>query len=275
MNNQIIDGRYKLQKKLGEGAMGIVYKGEIIANQQTVAIKALKPQAIHENPTRLERFIREADALYQLEHPHIVRVIDTIKYNNLYFIVMEYMAGGSLRSLMDKEGKLPIKFTVETALDLSDALVRTHRLKIIHRDVKPDNVLLNENGIPRLTDFGAAHIANADALTAAGAYIGTMHYMAPEILLGQEISAKVDVWSFGIVLYEMLTGFTPFMGSKLKDLVMAILKQPVPTTDKLRPDTPARLATLIDNMLQKDAAKRTSSMRHVGLELEEILEAMP
>jgi len=275
MNNQIIDGRYKMITKLGEGAMGIVYKGEVIATNQPIAIKALKPQAIHENPTRLERFIREADALYQLEHPHIVRVIDTVKYNNLYFIIMEYMAGGSLRSLMDEEGKLPIKFTAETALDLSDALVRTHRLKIIHRDVKPDNVLLNENGIPRLTDFGAAHIANADALTAAGAYIGTMHYMAPEILLGKDMTPQVDIWSFGVMLYEMLTGYTPFMGMKLKDLVMAILKQPVPAIDKLRPDIPPRLATLINNMLQKDESKRISSMRQVGLELEETLDAMP
>lgn len=270
--NQLINGRYRLVKKLGEGAMGIVYKGEDTHTGQIVAVKALKPQAIVENPTRLERFIREAEALYQLEHPHIVKVYDTIKFNEMYFIVMEYMQGGSLRELLQQEKRLPINFAVETGLDLSDALIRVHRLKIVHRDVKPDNVLLNEHGVARLTDFGAAHITDAATITTNGAFIGTLHYMAPEILKGKPVDHRVDIWSFGVMMYEMVTGYKPFMGKNIKDVLLAIITQPIPGVDKLRPDCPPRLVKLIHAMLIKDRDQRISSMRQVGAELELILE---
>lgn len=272
--DQTIDGRYRLNQKLGEGAMGVVYQGEIIESNTVVAIKALKPQVVKENPTRLERFIREAELLYQLEHPHIVKVLDTVRFNGVYFIVMEYMDGGSLRGLMDDEKQLPVQFTLETALDLSDALIRTHRMKIIHRDVKPDNVLLDSRGLPRLTDFGAAHITDANTLTQHGAFIGTMHYMSPEILRGVEVDHRADIWSFGVMIYEMLTGFRPFMGRNFRDLIFAVLNQPVPNIDKLRPDLPPVLVTLVHSMLEKDRDNRPNSMRAVGLELEQALEEL-
>jgi eukaryotic-like serine/threonine-protein kinase len=274
MTDQIIDGRYRVFNKLGEGAMGVVYKGEVIEDGMPVAIKALKPQVIVENPLRLERFIREAEALYQLQHPHIVKVLDTVRFNDVYFIIMEYMAGGSLRARLEAEKKLDIRLAVEIALDLSDALIRTHRMRIVHRDVKPDNVLLDENGVARLTDFGAAHITDAETLTMHGAFIGTIHYMAPEILLGQEIDPRADIWSFGVLMYEMLTGFRPFMASTLKDLIMAIIRQPVPNIDKLCTQCPENLVDLVNGMLQKKRDERIGSMRQVGLLLEEVLDTL-
>ncbi len=270
-DQQIIDGRYRVLERVGEGAMGIVYRGETVEDKTPVAIKALKPKAIVENPARLERFIREARALYQLKHPHIVKVLDTVKFNGVYFIIMEYMPGGSLRQLILAEKKLSIRFTVETALDLSDALVRIHRMRIIHRDVKPDNVLLDEHNVPRLTDFGAAHFTDASTLTKHGAFIGTMHYIAPEILIGQSFDARADIWSMGIMIYEMLTGFRPFMGERMKDIIVAILQQNIPDLHKLRQDCPAKLVELVNHMLEKSPEARVGSMREVGLRLEEIL----
>jgi serine/threonine protein kinase len=255
---QLIDGRYRVIERIGEGAMGIVYRGVSLEDDLPVAIKALKPNTIVENPIRLERFIREARALYQLKHPHIVKVLDTVKFNGVYFIIMEYVAGGSLRQRLHQEKRLPIRFTVETALDLSDALVRIHRMRIIHRDVKPDNILLDAQGVPRLTDFG-------------GAFIGTMHYIAPEILLGQGFDARADVWSFGVLLYEMLTGFRPFMGERMKDIIVAILQQDAPQLVKLRPDCPPKLAALVNHLLEKSPEARLGSMREAGLQLEDIL----
>lgn len=264
----IIDNRFEIDEQLGEGGMGRVFRGRELATERLVAIKQLKREALQQNPQVVERFRREALALHHLNHPNMVHVLDAIFQDEDYYIIMEFIDGGSLADLLDKQKKLPILDAVNIALDISDALARAHRMGIVHRDVKPDNVLLSSQGVPYLTDFGQAHIASAPGLTRPGQVIGTMHYMPPEILLGEPVDRRSDIWSFGVMLYEMLSGFHPFMGENNAQLINAILRFPVPNLDKLRPDCPPRLVEIINRMLEKRREDRVFTIREVSLQLE-------
>ncbi len=264
----LINNRFTIEDTIGEGGMGFVYRGIDTTTNEPVAIKKLKREAVVKNPEQLERFRREALILYQLNHPNMVRVYDAVTQDGDYYIVMQYVEGGSLRELLKREKKLPLYDVVTIGLDVSDALARAHRLKIIHRDVKPDNVLLTANGTPYLTDFGQAHISDAPGLTRPGQMIGTLNYMAPEIFVGESADRRSDIWAFGIMLYEMLTGFRPFMGENSAQLMTAIIKQPAPDIRKLRPDCPERVAEIIHRMLAKNRDERLFTIREASLQLE-------
>ncbi|MBE0690707.1 MAG: protein kinase, partial [Anaerolineae bacterium] len=185
----------------------------------------------------------------------------------------------SLGDLIDREGKLPLERSAHIALDLSDALTRAHRLQIIHRDVKPANVLLAADGTPRLTDFGVAQMADRQTrLTRQGALLGTVAYLAPELCTGEAYSEKSDIWAFGVVFYEMLAGRRPFGGDRPAEVVGAIMNDPASDLGRYRDDVPPRLNDLILRMLAKEPAERWDSVRAVGTELEEIsrdLSAVP
>lgn len=264
----LINNRFTIEETIGEGGMGFVYRGLDTATNEPVAIKKLKREAVIKNPEQLERFRREAMVLYHLNHPNMVHVYDAVTQDGDYYIVMQYVEGGSLRELLKREKKLPIYDVVNIGLDVSDALARAHRLKIIHRDVKPDNVLLSSTGTPYLTDFGQAHIADAPGLTRPGQIIGTLNYMAPEIFAGESADRRSDIWAFGVMLYEMLTGFRPFMGENSAQLMTAIIKQPAPDIRKLRPDCPERVADIVHRMLAKNRDERLFTVREAGLQLE-------
>jgi serine/threonine-protein kinase len=264
----LINNRFTIAETIGEGGMGFVYRGVDTLTNEPVAIKKLKQEAVIKNPEQLERFRREALVLFQLNHPNMVRVYDAVTQNGDYYIVMQYVDGGSLRELLKREKKLPIYDVVNMSLDIADALARAHRLKIVHRDVKPDNVLLSSTGTPYLTDFGQAHIADAPGLTRPGQILGTINYMAPEIFAGQSADRRSDIWAFGIMLYEMLTGFRPFMGQNSAQLMTAIIKQPAPDIRKLRQDCPERVAEIIHRMLAKERDDRLFTIREASLQLE-------
>jgi serine/threonine protein kinase len=266
----LIGGRYRSQTVIGEGAFGKVFRAADLQTGQTVAIKQLKPD-VAENAEHLARFMREIELLNKLNHPGIVKVLDTINLGASHYIVLEYLAEGDLRSRL-KRGRLPVRDTIKIALELADALARTHHLNIIHRDIKPENVLLAADGSPRLTDFGIAHIDSADHLTQTGYILGTLRYSAPEVLNGDPISKQSDVWSLGIMLYEMLTGELPFEHVTLSKLLTAILEAPVPSLRCACDDCEDALVALVNDMLQRDLAKRTSSMREVASRLEPMLQ---
>jgi DNA-binding NarL/FixJ family response regulator len=181
---------------------------------------------------------------------------------------MEYMGGGSLADLLKRQPQLPIERVIAIGLELSDALSRAHHLDIIHRDIKPGNILLAEDGTPRLTDFGLAHIGSYPALTTAGQLLGTFQYLSPEACENQPLDARADIWSFGVVLFEMLTGQRPFDGDSPIEIIHAIQHQPVPEVTWYRKDAPAPLAELIHRMLMRDRPVRLASARLVGAELE-------
>lgn len=262
-----------LQKDLlGRGGMGNVYRAADTQTGDIVAIKALKSDVVSSNPEIVARFVREGEALRQLNHPNIVKMLAAIEEQGQHFLVMEYVSGGSLQDLLKEQEPLSIPRVVEIALDLADALTRAHRLNIIHRDLKPANVLLAEDGTPRLTDFGIARLMNSEALTETGAILGTPQYLSPEACQGQKVDTRTDIWAFGVLLFEMLTGQSPFTGDILPAVLMAIMTEPVPDLSQLRLEIPDALADLVYRMLEKEVEQRIPSIRLVGVELEAILE---
>ncbi len=267
----LVAGRYRLDELIGRGGMGDVFKGTDTHTGDTVAIKRLHQSVLEENPDILDRFTREGEALRQLNHPNIVTMRAMVAEESRHYLVMEYVSGGSLRSLMDAQGRLPLEGVLNIALDLADALTRAHRLHIIHRDIKPDNVLLAEDGTPRLTDFGVAHLGDRTRLTQTGSVIGTYAYLSPEACNGLELDERADIWAFGVMLFEMLTGRVPFQGDSTAAILTAILTKPAPDLDRLRPGLPRPLVTLITRMLEKDRTRRIGSVRLVGAELEAII----
>ncbi|MBU1700289.1 MAG: protein kinase [Candidatus Eisenbacteria bacterium] len=270
-----IGGRYTLGSRLGSGAMGDVYQAADASSGHTVAIKILKPDLIQRHPEMLERFRREGEALRDLNHPNIVTLLDVIEEGNRHYIVMEYVAGGDLAALLaaSPEG-MPIDRSLNLALDLADALTRAHRLNIIHRDLKPANVLLAEDGTPRLTDFGIAHFAGEESLTDEGAVVGTYAYLSPESCMGLPVDHRADIWSFGVLLFEMLIGRRPFAGDSPGALITGILNNPLPDIQKMRTDLSNDLIDLIYRMLDKNRDARIPSVRRVGAELETMIKGM-
>lgn len=268
---KLLNGRFRMGGLLGEGGMSIVYSGEDVTTGEYVAIKLLKPEIIGSNPNLVQRFAREGEVLRRLNHPNIVKMLAAFEEDGKNYVVMEKVVGGDLAEMLKSVGKLPVERVLEISLDLADALARAHRLNVIHRDIKPANVLMADDGTPRLTDFGVARLGDATSVTKSGTLVGTIAYLSPEGCIGEELDARTDIWSFGIMLYEMLTGFRPFMDTNTAALITAILSRPVPPLDKLRLDCPPALAHLVNRMLEKDREKRIGSARQVGAVLEAII----
>jgi serine/threonine protein kinase/tetratricopeptide (TPR) repeat protein len=275
MNVSRIAGRYEIDRLIGLGGMGSVYVGRDLHTGEVVAIKALNPEFASIDPMLVERFLREGEALRRLNHPNIVKVLAAIEDDNRHYIVMEYIPDGSLAEQLKEQPQMPVVRTIEIALDVADALTRAHRLHIIHRDIKPANVLLAKDGTARLTDFGVAHIGEHDAATARvtvpGSMIGTVAYLSPEACRGEALDARTDIWSLGVMLYEMLAGRLPFAANQTAPMLVEIMTKPVEELPRHRPDVPPTLATLIYRMLEKNRDARLSSMRLVGTALESIL----
>ncbi len=266
-----IAGRYELGEKIGAGGMGTVYVGHDHQTGQTVAIKQLKPEVVEGDPAQLQRFVREGELLRQLNHPNIVKMLDYVEQKNAYYLIMEYVAGGSLLDLMQNAHGLTIQRALYIALDIADALTRAHRLKILHRDIKPANILLAADGTPLLTDFGMARGATSD-VTQEGMVLGTLAYLSPEALHGDDLDERSDIWSFGVLFYEMLTGERPF-GSQasVAALITAILTAPMNDLESRRPDLPMAVIDLVYRMLAREREARIPSVRMVGTELEAVI----
>jgi serine/threonine protein kinase/tetratricopeptide (TPR) repeat protein len=272
--SKIIANRFELMDRIGQGGMGEVFRGRDIQSNEIVAVKQLRSDIMDSLPTLIERFEREGEALRQLNHPNIVAMLDAVEEDGAHYLVMEYVSGGSLEELLVREGRLPIRRVVEIGLDLADALTRAHRLKIIHRDIKPANVLLAEDGTPRLTDFGVAHLGQRTRMTESGAMIGTYAYLSPEACMAEDLDARADIWSFGVMLFQMLAGRVPFESDQAAATLLAIIQNPLPDLRDFRPNTPLALVNLISRMLEKDRDKRIKSVRQIGAELETIIQEL-
>ncbi|HSH04824.1 MAG TPA: protein kinase [Anaerolineae bacterium] len=276
-----INGRYQITNPstdlIGEGAMGYVYRGLDTHTNTPVAIKALKPDIVAQQPDIVTRFLREGQALRQLNHPNIVTMhtaatlTDPATNQTTHYLIIDYIAGGSLLDELQKNGPLPIKRVLQIGLELADALGRAHHLNIIHRDLKPANVLLASDGTPRLTDFGVARLGDAPSLTQSGMLVGTVGYLSPEVCDGGTFDARADIWAFGIMLYEMLTGERPFTAPSLMGTITAILTHPLPDLSQHRPDIPPTLISLVSQMLAKKPDQRPASARQIAAQLEAIL----
>jgi serine/threonine protein kinase len=270
MSKTTIGGRYILQQELGAGAMGTVYLAQDTATHEQVAVKALKSEVTQ--PEMIERFKREGEALRDLNHPNIVKMLDAFEHDGQYYLVMEYISSGDLSDLIQRHGKLDIHQCVDMAIDLADALTRAHRLNIIHRDLKPANILIGDDGVLCLTDFGVAHVGSKERVTETDAIIGTIDYLPPEAFDGTPFDARGDIWAFGVILFEMLAGERPFRGDTLFEVIQAISTQPIPDLEALCPDLPIALVDLVYRMLERNPQARIASVRRVGTELEDILQ---
>ena len=266
MTGEVIGGRYELEELVGSGGMSAVYRAHDRLLERTVALKILH-QRYGEDAEYVERFRREARAVAQLAHPNIVTVIDRGVEHGRQFIVFEYIEGESLKDVVDR-GPLPVGAVVEHGLEIAHALAYAHQNGLVHRDVKPQNVLLNGDGRAKVMDFGIARSLDVDrGVTQTGTVLGTSNYIAPEQASGQPVDERSDVYSLGVVLFELLTGEVPFVGENFVAVAMQHIHEPAPSVLERRPDTPPRLAQLVDEMLRKDHELRPT-MDEVVMELE-------
>lgn len=266
----LIADRFQVEELIGQGSMSDVYRGIDLHNHTPVAIKILKQEVASKHPVLIERFAHEGEALRRLNHPSIAKVFATLDEAKQSVIVMEYISGGTLREWMIRQPKMPIDQVIRIGLELSDALARAHHLNIIHRDIKPSNILMTEDGSPRLADFGIARMGDGTPITETGVVLGTYAYLSPEACYGESMDARSDLWSFGVLLFEMLTGQRPFEEPSIGALINAILAKPIPDIRALRPDTPDALIVLIYQLLEKNVKHRIASARAAGAHLERI-----
>ena len=266
MVGELIVGRYELEKLVGSGGMSNVFRAHDRLLERTVALKIL-----HEQYTRdddyVERFRREARAVAQLAHPNIVTVIDRGEQDGRQYIVFEFIEGENLKELV-AHGPLSVHEAVGLALQVARALSFAHERGLVHRDVKPQNVLLNEDGQAKVTDFGIARSLDVHGVTQTGTVLGTSDYIAPEQARGQKVNPKTDIYSLGAVLYELLTGDVPFAGDNFVAVAMRHVNEPAPSVLEHRPDCPLRLDLAIQRAMAKDPADRFESMDDFVIELE-------
>jgi eukaryotic-like serine/threonine-protein kinase len=270
VRHELIGGRYELKHVVGSGGMSTVYCAFDTLLERNVALKILHDQ-YGEDEEYVERFRREARAVAQLSHPNIVTVIDRGEEDGKQFIVFELIEGDNLKDLVGRGGPMPVRRVLELGLEIGRALAFAHAQGLVHRDVKPQNVLLNGDGRAKVTDFGIVRSMDAVGHTETGTVLGTSHYIAPEQARGERVDAQTDVYSFGVVLYELLAGEVPYPGDNFLSVAMKHVNEPIPNVLDSRPDTPLRLATLIERSLAKQPEGRPASMNEVVAELEAVL----
>src|SRR6267143_3274337 len=199
---------YKILEKLGEGGMGVVYKAEDTKLKRTVALKFL-PQRLSASEQDKSRFIQEAQAASALNHPNVCTIHDIQEHDGQMFIVMEFVDG---QTLEEKKGTISLKQAIDIGIQIADGLAAAHEKGIVHRDIKPENIMIRKDGIAQIMDFGLAKLRGVSRLTQEGSTVGTAGYMSPEQVQGQDADHRSDIFSFGVLLYELLTGQPPFKG---------------------------------------------------------------
>ncbi|MBZ5723541.1 MAG: serine/threonine protein kinase [Acidobacteriia bacterium] len=254
MTGRVI-GNYRIVDKLGEGGMGTVYRGIDTMVEREVALKSLRPE-IAAQPGVLERFHREAVVLARLNHPAIAQLYTFFKDGNEFFMVMEYVAGQTLEQMIQQRGALPWPQALSFALQMLEGIGHAHALDILHRDLKPANVIVTPSGRLKLMDFGIAQALGAARLTREGRIVGTLEYLAPERIQGKPADARSDLYSAGVVLYEMLTGRLPFDSDSDYELLMAQVQKQPPTPRELGIELPAEVESAVMKALEKDPDRR-------------------
>ncbi len=265
-----LSGRYRLDARIGAGGMSTVYRALDETLQRQVAIKLMNREVATDSD-HLVRFRREARAVAQLSHPHIVGVIDAGEDEGRPYIVFEYVEGETLKERIRRLGRLPIAEAVAYAIEISRALGAAHARHIVHRDVKPQNVLIDEEGSAKVTDFGIARTLDEEGLTADGRVLGTTDYVSPEQALGQPVTGQSDLYSVGIVLYEMLTGEVPFKGENQVAVAMKHVREALPDVQSKRPEVSAALAAVVDNATAKKQEDRYADDAELIHDLEDVL----
>ena len=247
---QKINDRYEIIKSIGEGGMANVYLGYDTILDRNVAIKVLRGDLANDEKF-VRRFQREALSASSLSHPNIVAMYDVGEDDGLYYIVMEYVEGKTLKQLLKKRGSLTLSEAIDIMLQLTDGMAHAHDSYIVHRDLKPQNIMIEDDGQIKITDFGIAMALNSTQLTQTNSVMGSVHYLPPEQAAGKGTTIKSDIYSMGIIFYELLTGELPFKGDSAVEIALKQMKEPLPDVHKLNNDIPQS----IENIILKSTAK--------------------
>src|SRR3954449_6656403 len=266
----LISERYRLDEKIGSGGMSSVYRAFDPTLERWVAIK-LMHRDISDDPDQLERFRREARTVARLNHPHVVTVIDAGEDEGNPYIVFEYVEGETLKDRIKRCGRLPVAEAVAYAIEIARALEAAHAQRLVHRDVKPQNVLIDGEGRAKVTDFGIARSLEGQGLTATGRVLGTTDYVSPEQALGHQVDEQSDIYSLGVVLYEMLAGETPFSADTQVAVAMKHVKDPLPDVQRRRPEVSAALAAIMERATAKETRNRYRTVDEMVHDLEQVL----
>ncbi len=251
-------GKYRIDRVIGRGAMGIIYEAFDTTLQRHVAIKTMTSELTHD-PELRSRFYREARAAANLRHPNIITIFDMGEHEESPYIVMELLHGTDLKALIAGDQRWPLPRILDTAIQIARGLHYAHQKGVVHRDIKPANIFLCEDGLVKILDFGVAFVISS-TLTQAGKLLGSLAYMAPEQVMGQKVDARADLYSLGVILYELVTGTKPFMENDLTRTIQAILRNPPVPPVQIRQDCPPALAEVIIHCLQKEKEKRVPNL---------------
>jgi serine/threonine-protein kinase len=272
---RVLGNRYEVDSVLGQGGMAKVFKGTDRVLGRTVAVKVLSPQFAGDDQF-VARFRREAQAAAGLNHPNIVSVFDTGDQGDVHYIVMEYVEGRTLRDAIRQEGPLHPERAVEITEEVARALAAAHEAGLVHRDVKPGNIMLTSNGSDvKVMDFGIARTTTGDTLTQTAAVLGTASYLSPEQAQGQSVDARTDIYSLGCVLYEMLTGRPPFAGDSPVSIAYKHVKENPDPPSRLNGDVTPALEAVVMKMLAKNPANRYHTAHELIEDLERVRQGIP
>ena len=258
-NNYIglmLDDRYRLKRLVGVGGMAMVFEADDVFRKTVVAVKILKDEFASDEVS-VQRFINESKAVLMLSHPNIVKIFDVSVKGEYKYIVMEYIDGITLKSYMQKKGALSVKETISYSIQILRALEHAHLGGIVHRDIKPQNIMLLKNGQIKVTDFGIAKLPDAKTLTATDKAIGTVYYISPEQAAGEKgIDRRTDLYSVGVLMYEMITGRLPFDGENPVSIALKQINEDAKAPTELIPTIPKGLEQIIQFAMEKDKDKR-------------------
>ena len=270
MSSKLLLGRYEIVEKIGEGGMSVVYKAKDILLNRYVAIKILRPEFIKDEQF-IENFRKESQAAAGLSHSNIVNVYDVGREGNIHFIVMELIDGKSLSQVIEEKGRLEYTEAISIAKQVASALSVAHKNQIIHRDVKPHNILITDSGVAKLADFGIARAVSKESLAEGSEKImGSVHYFSPEQARGLYVDERSDIYSLGIVLYEMLTGKVPFDGDNPISIALMHINNPIPSVNESVKGIPPQLEKIIEKATDKYQTNRYKSAEEMISDLENI-----
>ena len=270
----IFAGRYQIIEELGKGGMGKVYKAIDKKLNEEVALKLIKPEIASDKKT-LERFSNELKFARKIAHKNVGRMYELMEEKGTHFITMEYVPGQDLRGLIRQTGQLTVGTAVSIAKQVSEGLTEAHRLGVIHRDLKPQNIMIDKEGNARIMDFGIARSVSGKGITGAGVMVGTPEYMSPEQVESKETDQRSDIYSLGVILYEMVTGRVPFEGDTPLSVAVKHKTEVPPDPKQVNTQIPEDLSHLILNCLEKNKEKRYQSAGEVRSELKKIEKGIP
>lgn len=268
-------GPCRVEARLAAGGMGVVYRAHHAPTDQSVALKVLAP-SLAADQEYVTRFFREAGAAGQIDHPNVVRVIDVGRHQDMYYLVMEFVQGDTLDRTLENDGRMGLERATRLVRDIASGLAAAHRAGIIHRDVKPGNVIVSRDGRPHLTDFGLArHAQTRKGLTIEGTFLGTPEYSSPEQVEGRKLDHRTDLYSLGVTYYHLLSGTLPFLGESPMEIAIKRTKEDPRPLEHALPTADPRACAVVKKLLQRDAAQRYQSATDLMQDLEAILTNKP